>query len=143
MTGIAFPTNPFDSSAIPVFTDISDRVQSMNSSNGRQYELDQNQAAECAITVLDSDEVFNPANTGSPFSPNVRVYRRMIDVAMWPQAPNTLGVATNILNVNTSGGFNPTNTTVSLDPSFEVYNSGSSWGKVINASAIIVNTPYP
>lgn len=142
VTAVAFSTNPFDSTAVPVYVDISERVQSMDSSNGRQYELDTNQSAECAITVLDPDEVFNPSNTNSPFAPNVTVYRRLVDTAMWPQAPNTFGVGTNILNANTGGGFNISNTTAGFDPSFEVYPNQAGWGKTINSSASIVNCPY-
>jgi hypothetical protein len=143
VTGVAFSTDPFDSGATPNFVDISERVQTLDTSTGRQYELDTVQAAECAITVLDADEIFNPANTSSPYSPNVRVYRRLIDVAMWPLAPNTGGVATNLLNTTTSGGFNPSNTTISLDPSFEVYAVDAGWGKSINTSANIISSYYP
>ena len=143
VTAVAFSTDPFDSTAVPVFVDISERGQTLDTSTGRQYELDTVQAAECAITVLDADEIFNPTNMGSPYSPGVRVYRRLIDVAMWPLAPNTGGVATNLLNVNTSGGFNPSNTTTSLDPSFETYAVDASWGKSFNAGSNIQSSYYP
>ena len=143
ITAVAFVTDPFDSTAVPAYVDISERVQTLDTSTGRQYELDTVQAAECAVTVLDADEIFNPSNTASPFAPDVLVYRRMIDLAMWPLAPNTNGVATNILNVNTSGGFNPSNTTISLDPSFEAYAVDAGWGKTLGASATIVQSYYP
>jgi hypothetical protein len=142
VTAIAISPNPFDSTNIPTYTDISDRVQTIDSSNGRQYELDTNQSAECSITVLDPDEVFNPSNTSSPFSPNVKTYRRMVDMAMWPQAPNTMGVGVNILNQGTFGSFAVSATRVNLDPSFETYPTGSGWSTILNASAVIVSSPY-
>lgn len=144
ITSVAFTTDPFDSTATPVFQDMSDRVKSLDSSAGRQYELDTIQSAVAAVTVYDPDEALNPSNNTSPHYPDVKVYRLFSDQAMWPLAPNTMGVGANILNPFTGGGFNTSNTTAGLDPSFEIYGASVSWGKFVGQlSAFIEECPYP
>ncbi len=116
VTQVAFSTDPFDQNAVPVWTDLSDRNQSLDTSRGRQYELDVVSAGEAAVTFYDFDEVLNPTNPNGPYYPNVKVYRRLIDQAMWPPLP--VGGAVNLLN--TAAGY---------DCTFESYTVGTtpSW----------------
>ncbi len=119
-TFVDFTTDPFDQGATESWIDISSRVQSLDSSVGRQYELDQNQAGEATYTLFDSDEALNPSNTGSPYYPNIKIYRQIIDMAMWPN--QTTG---NLLNTN-YGSDSRLGTTAGYDPSFESYAVGAS-----------------
>jgi hypothetical protein len=94
--------------SIPFFYDISDRVQNFSAASGRQYELDVNQTGEATASLLDPDEAFSPTNQFSPFYPNVKVYRRIADTALWPNA----ATAGNVLN--SLSGFDPTFNTYAL-----------------------------
>lgn len=107
VTTVAFDSDPFDPdqalpSATPVMMDISERVQTNDVATGRQYELDVNQAGSMTMTILDSDEIFNPTNTFSPYYPNVKVYRRIADQALWPNSATTGNL------FNPISGFDPT-----------------------------------
>ncbi|HEY6021600.1 MAG TPA: LamG-like jellyroll fold domain-containing protein [Candidatus Paceibacterota bacterium] len=139
VTSINFVSDPFDQNGTPSFTDISNRVQSFDSSVGRQYELDQNQAGEATYTLYDSDEALNPSNTGGAFYPNVKIYRQITDQAMWPnQATGNLlnsGYGSNsLLGTGTAG----------YDPSFESYTVGATvpWLLSVGAgvSPLVSNT---
>lgn len=116
ITSVAFIGDPFDSGSVFVWTDISNRVQTINTSSGRQYELDQVQAAEAAYTILDSDEALNPTNPSSPYYPFVKVFRRIADQSMYPAAP--VGAAVNLLNA--TSGYDPSfeNTAVGVKPTW-------------------------
>lgn len=82
-TQVAFNVGP-PSGVTPVWTDISSRVQDIQTSRGRQYELDQVQAGTATMTILDSDEAVNPANPSSPYAGSVLPYRRIISQCLWP-----------------------------------------------------------
>lgn len=120
-TSVSFGADPFNQApygtgAFPAFKDISDRIQGVNTSLGRQYELDVITSTEGTLIVLDKDEAFNPSNPVGPYYPNVKVYRPIFDGAMWP--PVASGMAVNLFN-----------TTYGVDPTLNTYTVGStpSW----------------
>lgn len=112
---IAFTGDPNDPNSTPSYTDLTARVRSFEASRGRQYEIDQNQTGEAHLTVSDSDEVLNPANTSAPapYAGNIKPYRRYLRQAMWPPTP--VGGAVNLLNA-----------TAGYDPDFETTAIGAT-----------------
>lgn len=140
VTSVAFNAGPFDATTTTTqYVDLSTRTRSLNSSMGRQYELDQITAGEAHLVIDDKDEVLNPTNPASPYFPNVKPYRQISDQAMWPTAAYTNGVNANLLNPNT--GYLPYNSDP-IDPSFEVYLVGSAWGRSTGPSlATIFSSP--
>lgn len=134
VTQVAFATDPFNSGVSPIWQDLSTRIRAMDSSAGRQYELDQVSAGEAALTIYDPDEAVNPTNPLSPYYPNVKVYRRIIDQAMWP--PQPIGGAVNLLN-SISG----------YDSTFESYAVAStpSWvsGSSLGGGVPVVDNNFP
>lgn len=123
VTQCAFNSAPNDPARVPVWTDLSSRVRKFSHSRGRQYEIDQNQAGEAEALLSDRDEVLNPANTASPYWPNILPYREILRQAMWPPAP--VGAAVNILNA-TSG----------YDPSFETTAIGAAPPNLITFATV-------
>jgi hypothetical protein len=113
-TGVAFNAEPFDPSGVPLWVDLSTRYYGTGSATrGRsQYELSQGQTGTADVTWHDQDEALNPANTSSPYSPNVVPYRPYLWRVMWPA-----GGTGNLL-----GGYG-------YDGSFESYAVGAapSW----------------
>ena len=78
---IAFTSTPNNlgpnSSETPVWTDVSHRVLEFRSSRGRQYELGTMEAGQATIRLENSDGVFDPLNSSSPYFPNVLPYRQI------------------------------------------------------------------
>lgn len=110
--GIAFNAEPFDPAAVPTWSNLSARAVNISSANrGRQYELDQNQTGGMDVTWVNIDEALNPANTGSPYSPNVQPYRQILARCMWPN-----GGTGNLFNLAYNG----------TDPGFESYTAGAA-----------------
>jgi hypothetical protein len=110
--GVAFNADPFDVQATPSWTDLTSRIETINSAKrGRQYELDRNQTGNLDATWLDIDEALNPANTGSPYYPNVVPYRAILARCMWPN-----GGTGNLLNLAYNG----------TDASFESYTAAAA-----------------
>lgn len=141
VTNIAFITNPFDGTISQRWCDVSSRIQSLDSSRGRQYELDSISAGEATLTVLDPDEIFSPTNTTGPFTGNVQVYRRIIDQVMYPPVP--VNGAVNLLNSNTQTAVGGTQFV--YDPTFESYTTGTApgWIIAINCSpTVTTGTPF-
>lgn len=132
VTSVAFAGDPFDAGSTLVYTDISTRVDTFNTSIGKQYELDQVQAGEAAYTLYDSDESLNPTNPSSPYYPNVKVFRRTADQSMYPAAP--VGAAVNLLNA-----------TAGFDPSFESSTVGAtpSWITAVGGTTPVIGTTTP
>jgi hypothetical protein len=64
-----------------VTADISDTVQAVNITRGRSANADQFQAGTCSVRVADTQGAWNPANTNSPYSPNVIPNRKIIITA--------------------------------------------------------------
>jgi uncharacterized ParB-like nuclease family protein len=125
--GVAFNADPFDSTATPVWSDLTVRLRGVSQAGrGRQYELDQVQAGALNAAWYDIDEALNPVNTGSAFSPNVLPYRQAVYMAQWPPAP--VGGAVNLLNL--------ANPDYTVDGSFESYATGSVPSWVLTAGAI-------
>lgn len=105
--GVAFNADPFDPAAVPTWSDLTARVRSIGSAGrGRQYELDRNQNGTMDVTWYNADEALNPANTGSPYYPNVQPYRQILARAMYPN-----GGTGNLLNLLYNG----------TDPTFDSY----------------------
>lgn len=116
---VAFNAGP-GTTTTPTWTDITSSVQAFSGSGGRQYELDQVQGGNYNLTLLDTSEQFNPANTGSAYYPNVIPYRRLIIQAMWP--PVASGGNVNLIN---SSGRQP-ESRAAYDPTFESYAVGAA-----------------
>jgi hypothetical protein len=57
------------------WTDISADVTEVSTRRGRQYELDRIEAGTAAVTVDDTNRKYDPANTLSPYYPNVTVLK--------------------------------------------------------------------
>ncbi|MBI4496318.1 MAG: hypothetical protein HY689_00230 [Chloroflexi bacterium] len=81
---IAFATDPGDT---PTWTDVSDYVRGVSIRRGRQHELARMEAGTCTLTLDNRDRRFDPANTGSPYSPNVIPMRRVRVSAVWDSTP--------------------------------------------------------
>jgi hypothetical protein len=114
--GVAFNADPFDGAATPSWVDLTARAKVIGGAGrGRQYELDQFQAGAMSVDWLNIDEALNPANTGSPYSPNLLPYRQILFMAQWPAAP--VGGAVNLINL--------AHPDYPVDPSFESYATGS------------------
>jgi hypothetical protein len=130
--GVAFNAEPFDPAAVPVWSDLSSRCVSIGSaSRGRQYELDQNQTGAMDVSWVNIDEALNPANAGSPYSPNVQPYRQILARCMWPN-----GGTGNLLNLAYWGN----------DPTFESYALGPAPTWLVNGSflgaSITLTNPF-
>lgn len=76
----AFDTNP---AADPTWTDITGYVREFSIRRGRQHELDRVAAGELVATLDNNDARFDPTNTSSPYTPNVRPMRRIRARARW------------------------------------------------------------
>lgn len=75
---VAFSTSP-DSTA-PVWTDISQYVdlsEGISITHGRNDPFGQVQPGRCEITLDNSDGRFTPGRSGSPYYPNVKMFRRL------------------------------------------------------------------
>lgn len=71
--------------------DATSRVLSVSTlQQGRQYELGQAQSGTGTYRFRNDDEALNPANTASPYWPNVKPYRMIRSIAAWPQTGNIL-----------------------------------------------------
>ena len=64
-------TDTFSSTFNAVYSDVSDRVQSINIKRGRDDNLTTFGAGEATVVLYDPDADYNPLNTSSPLSPNV------------------------------------------------------------------------
>src|SRR3990167_2863693 len=70
---MAFGANPTNES--PTWTTIhADRVRSVRYQRGRLNELNRMETGTAAALLGDPDSWFDPDNTASPYSPNVRPY---------------------------------------------------------------------
>lgn len=129
---ISFNADPNDPAAIPVWVNLTDVLRSADAlTRGRQYELDQNQAAAPTFLLDDLSEYLNPADGSSPYSPNVVPYRQIVWQGMYPN-----GGSGNLLNLLGQDG--------GADPTFEAYAAGSTpiWITGIgDSSPTIAETP--
>ncbi|WP_040829812.1 hypothetical protein [Nocardia jiangxiensis] len=57
------------------WTDITAYVQGITAKRGRQYELDEPRAGSLNLALDNHDGRFDPSNAGSPYSPNVVLYK--------------------------------------------------------------------
>ncbi len=131
--GCAFNANPNDPNATRVWSELTSLFRKASSHRrGRQYELDQNQGAQPSMVFLDPNEYLNPANTASPYSPNVLPYREILWQGMWPN-----GGVGNLLNTGAQG--------TSYDPSFESYTVGTAvtWLTAVGGTTPLVATTTP
>lgn len=118
---LSFNADPNDTSAVPLWTDATSAVRKISENRrGRYYELAQSIAAQPAITWKDVSESLNPANTGSPYYPDVQPYRAALGQGQYPAEPS--GGAVNLIN---SQRWKP-NDEPAPDPSFESYANGEA-----------------
>ncbi len=125
--GVPFNADPNDPNAVPSWSELTARFRGARGvSRGRQYELDQNQTGQPTIVLDDLDEDLNPANTASPYYPNVVPYRQCVLQAMWPN----------------SGTGNLLNSLSGYDPTFESYAPGSvpTWVTAVGGTSPTVLT---
>lgn len=135
---VAFNADPNDPLAVPDWENLTSKVVSASAiTRGRQYELAQTQAAQPTVTFRDVEEDLNPANTASPFFPDVQPYRQILWQGMWPN-----GGTGNLLN---SGMWCP-NDIDPYDPTFESYVDGAAapyWITAVGATAPTITTTNP
>lgn len=140
---LSFNADPNDTAAVKVWTDYTTLVRKVGrNARGRQYELAQSVAADPPITWRDSDEILNPANTGSVQYPDVQPYRAVLGQGMWPNPETSLGSAVNLIN---SLRWKP-NLESACDPSFESYANGDAmpdWLTAIGSTVPTVSTTNP
>ena len=132
-------TAPNDPLAVPVWVRLTNMFLSCSGlKRGRQYELDQNMAANPTLTFRDPDELLNPGNTGGPYYGQLLPYRRLVWLAMWP---NTGSVSGNLIN---SGARNRA-TDTPYDPGFEASTLGVTpdWITPVGATTPTVATTTP
>lgn len=136
--GVAFNADPNDPAIVPVWKDLTNQLQAVDDiSRGRQYELDTNQAGQPTITFDDPNEYLNPANTSSPYSPNVVPYRALCLLGVWANPEDG-----NLIN---SGAWHPNNTDA-YDPSFESYTNGAAkpnWLTAVGGVTATITTTNP
>lgn len=129
---VAFNADP-NSATTPTWINLTTRLRMADAvGRGRQYELDQNQAAAPNFLIDDVDEDLNPANTASPYWPNVVPYRQVVWQGQWPNN----GATGNLLNLTGQDG--------GQDPTFESYTAGTTpiWITGIGSSSpAVVATP--
>lgn len=70
---LAFGYDPNDPEAVPVHTDVTNRVLSFTTRRGRDYELTRVEAGEADVRMRNDDGALNPENLTSPYYPNVRL----------------------------------------------------------------------
>lgn len=137
---VAFSTNPNDTTP-PTWSDLSSLWTGASScKRGRQYELDQNQAAQPTMVWLDPNEYLNPANTGSPYYPGVRPLRQILWQAAYPNP-----VAGNLLNSNQPPSGILGVGDAGYDPSFESYTVSTTvpWITAVGGTSPLVGTSTP
>lgn len=122
---VALQANP-NSSDNPQWTDITELVIGAEAlTRGHPYAVPQGQASTPTVTIRDPQELFNPANTGSPFVNGVggRDVQPLRGAVWQAMHPRTSG-ATPILNAN---------------PYFESPTNASNWLAVNGAAIAAVN----
>lgn len=72
---IAFASNPGDTT--PAWVDVSTDEMLVEITRGRNQELDQYQAGQCTVTLLDTARKYDPSNAASPYSPNLKPMKRL------------------------------------------------------------------
>jgi hypothetical protein len=73
------------------WVDLIDRTLNQSTARrGKQYELDQPQAGEYAITLGSQDGALDPTNTGGPWGGDILPYQPYARRAQWPPTPNLL-----------------------------------------------------
>lgn len=136
---VAFNADPNDPAAIPDWEDLTTMVVSAGAiSRGRQYELAQTQAAQPTVVFRDVEEYLNPANTASPYWPDVKPYRQILWQGLWPND----GTTGNLLN---AGMWCP-NDIDPYDPSFEAYTNGDPapyWITAVGGTVPTITTTNP
>lgn len=135
----AFNADPNGIGTVPSWVDFTNLFRAADDiTYGQQYELQESQAASPTVVVQDVTEYLNPANTSSPYYPNVDLYRRSILQAIWPND----GTLVNYLN---TGAPVPAMQDTYYDPSFESSANGAvvSWLTAIGATVPVVSTTNP
>lgn len=142
---VAFNADPNDGGAVPLWTNLTAFLRKIGQNRrGRMYELAQSITAQAILTWRDVNEYLNPANTSSPYNPNVQPLRQVLLQGMWPNPENDsgLGSAVNLINSRRWKGNNET----APDPSFESYANGAAlpgWLTAIGSVTGTVTTTNP
>lgn len=124
---MSFNADPNDVGAVPIWSDLTNRLRLVTQLvRGRQYELQETQAAQPAIGLQNTDEYLNPANTASPYWPNVIPNRLCEFQAIWPQS--TAG------NMLTTAAPVPAQLPNTVDPVLGVFYDGSFESYAVGAT---------
>lgn len=153
---VAFNADPNQQGSVACYSDLTTLLRGGRSIvYGRQYELDETQANAPEFVLHDVDEYLNPANTSSPYYPNVDLYRATSFQAVWPNDGTTVNYLNTGAPVPVPNGYTSFRVpdTESLqqtfyDPGFESYTAGDSvpWILPLPASegpAPVVSTTNP
>lgn len=131
---------------IPIWSDLSPLwVGASGVTRGRQYELDQNQAAQPAMSWLDPNEYLNPANTASLYYPHVLPMRQLLWQATWPNPTsgnlmNTNQPESSVLLTGVTLYAGTTFSGPGYDPSFESYTVGDTVTWILGVGIIVFPT---
>lgn len=74
-SGVTVSANPNDPAITPIWTDITKRVVSFKVRRGKQADLDESEAADNSLRLRNSDGMFDPDSTTSPWAGYVLPYR--------------------------------------------------------------------
>lgn len=99
---VDFSRTPALSQAAAVWRGLTDRVESLSCSAGRQYELGQVETGMATVVVRNADEALTPANPGSPYNAGGQVVTSFRPLRVWamcgPDGAGGITTAGNILN---------------------------------------------
>lgn len=82
--------NPADTTVTSLGTNITSRAYSFTTRRGRTYELGRIESGECQLAVDNTDGLFDPNNSTSPFYPDVLPYRPVAINCAYPLTGNIL-----------------------------------------------------
>lgn len=142
---VAFNADPNDAGAVALWTNLTTSVRKIGQNRrGRMYELGQSLVSQFGVAWRDVNEYLNPANTSSPYYPNVVPYRQILGQGMWPNPDNDggLGSSVNLINSLRWKG----NNDAAPDPSFESYANGAAmplWLTAVGSITGSITTTNP
>ena len=80
---IGFASSALTPLASVVWTDVTTYCLGFDTKLGRQHELNRVEAGTATVRLDNKDRRFDPANTSSPYSPNVLPNKRLRIRATW------------------------------------------------------------
>lgn len=91
---LSFQTGPNSAPRPPYWVSVRERTEgTWSASRGKQYQLDQYQTGTSSVTLNNTDGAFTPANSSSPYYPNVVPYRGYRKRFQYPATINLLTAA--------------------------------------------------